>query len=170
MLMDTNTDALDAARLFREYGPMVRRRCQQLLSDPDLADDAMQEVFVKVFEQRTRLKDEFPSSLLFRIATNHCLNLIRSRKRRGEVAGSSELLEQIAGSGDLERSAWHKRLLAKLFAGHPDSSRTIAVLHWVDGLTLQEVACEVGLSVSGVRKRLRSLRASLQGLVSLEDL
>ena len=37
----------------------------------------------------------------------------------------------------------------------------MATLHFVDGLTLEEVAGEVGMSVSGVRKRLRALRATL---------
>ncbi len=35
------------------------------------------------------------------------------------------------------------------------------MLHYVDGLTLEQVAAEVGLSVSGVRKRLRGLRQTL---------
>ena len=40
----------------------------------------------------------------------------------------------------------------------------MAVLHYVDGMTLEQVARECGLSMSGVRKRLRGLRASLQAL------
>jgi RNA polymerase sigma-70 factor (ECF subfamily) len=35
------------------------------------------------------------------------------------------------------------------------------VLHYLDGLTLEQVAREVGLSISGVRKRLRGLRLTL---------
>ena len=41
----------------------------------------------------------------------------------------------------------------------------MAVLHYRDGMTLEEVAGEVGLSVSGVRKRLRGLRARLGELI-----
>jgi RNA polymerase sigma-70 factor (ECF subfamily) len=52
-------------------------------------------------------------------------------------------------------------LLDKLFARHRESSRVIAVLHYLDGLTLEQVAREVGMSVSGVRKRLRGLRQTL---------
>jgi RNA polymerase sigma-70 factor (ECF subfamily) len=37
----------------------------------------------------------------------------------------------------------------------------MAVFHFVDGLTLEEVAKEVGMSVPGVRKRLRALRQTL---------
>ena len=49
-----------------------------------------------------------------------------------------------------------------LFNRHPDSSRTIAVLHYVDGLTLEQVASEIGMSVSGVRRRLRKLRETVR--------
>jgi len=38
----------------------------------------------------------------------------------------------------------------------------MAVLHYVDGFTLEEVARETGLSVSGVRRRLRRLRETLR--------
>jgi RNA polymerase sigma-70 factor (ECF subfamily) len=52
-------------------------------------------------------------------------------------------------------------LLDWLFGRQPESSRTIAVLHYVDGLTHEEVARRTQLSVSGVRKRLRKLRQTL---------
>ena len=55
-------------------------------------------------------------------------------------------------------------MLERLFGGHQESTRVIAVLHYVDGMTLEEVAGEVGMSVSGVRKRLRNLRRSLAEL------
>ncbi len=153
--------AIDAEALFRKYGPMVLRRCRQMLGDPDAAADAAQAVFVKVFEKRYTLRAEYPSSLLWRIATNHCLNMIRERTLRNEVAGSDALLSAIACSDDLEERVGGRNLLQKLFGSHPESSRVIAMLHYVDGMTLEETAREVGMSVSGVRKRLRSLREAL---------
>jgi RNA polymerase sigma-70 factor (ECF subfamily) len=62
-----------------------------------------------------------------------------------------------------------RALLGRLFAREQASTLTIAVLHYIDHLTLEEVASEVGLSVSGVRKRLRTLRGrvpALEGAVS----
>ncbi len=38
----------------------------------------------------------------------------------------------------------------------------MAVMHWVDGMTHEEVAREFGMSVSGVRKRLRQLQARIR--------
>jgi len=151
----------DAEALFRKYGPMVLRRCRRMLGDDEAAADAMQAVFVKVFEKRHTLSTEYPSSLLWRMATNHCLNAIRERSARGETACADALLSKIACSDSLEERVGSLGLLRKLFGRHPESSRVIAVLHYVDGMTLEETAIEVGMSVSGVRKRLRALRETL---------
>ena len=150
--------------LYEKYGPMVLRRCRRLLRDEDRALDAMQDVFVRVLQRRDFLKATYPSSLLYRIATNVCLNCIRDQ--RLDLPGDNVLIH-IAGMEDPESRLDARAMLNRLFARHRDSTRTIAVLHFVDGLTLAEVAQEVGMSVSGVRKRLRGLRESLKKLEEL---
>jgi RNA polymerase sigma-70 factor, ECF subfamily len=151
---------LDVEGLCERYGPMVLRRCRRLLRDEDEAMDACQEVFVRLLEHRDRLDARHPSSLLYRIATNLCLNRIRDRRRRPETVEEKRLsfiacAEEPGGSSHARLRLW------RLFQRHPESSRTIAVLHHLDGLTLEQVAEMVGLSVSGVRRRLRMLRADL---------
>jgi RNA polymerase sigma-70 factor (ECF subfamily) len=159
---------LDVAALNHQYGPMVLRRCRQLLRNEDEALDACQDVFVRVIERRQRLDARYPSSLLYRIATNVCLNRIRDRGRAPAAPATGddamdhhERLYAIACSGEAGGDSDARMLLDWLFDRHPESSRTIAVLHYVDGLTLEQVAAEIGLSVSGVRKRLRRLRQTL---------
>jgi RNA polymerase sigma factor (sigma-70 family) len=139
---------------------MVLRRCRRLLRDEQEALDACQDVFVRVIEHRARLDVEYPSSLLYRMATNVCLNRLRDRRRK-PVARDEAVLEDIARAEEPGGVSEARLLLARLFGRHPESSRTIAVLHFVDGLTLEEVAGETGMSISGVRKRLRALRTSL---------
>ena len=151
---------LDVDDLCQRYTPMVLRRCRQLLRNEEDAMDACQDVFVRLLERRERLNARYPSSLLYRIATNVCLNRIRDRIRR-PVISDDELLLRIASAENLGASDEARMLLSRIFRSHPESSSTIAVLHYLDGLTLEQVAEVVGLSVSGVRKRLRSLRKIL---------
>jgi RNA polymerase sigma-70 factor (ECF subfamily) len=151
---------LDVEGLCERYGPMVLRRCRRLLRDEDEAMDACQEVFVRLLERRDRLDACHPSSLLYRIATNLCLNRIRDRRRRPKTV-EEERLSLIACAEEPGGSSHARLRLWRLFQRHPESSRTIAVLHHLDGLTLEQVAEMVGLSVSGVRRRLRMLRADL---------
>jgi len=150
----------DAEELFRKYWPMVLRRCRAMLGDAESAADAAQEVFVKMLEKRNTLTAAYPSSLLWTMATNHCLNVLRSRAQRAEVSNADSLLENIACSSDISAETESGSVLDKIFDRHPESSRVIAALYLVDGMTLEETARETGMSVSGVRKRLRALRAS----------
>jgi RNA polymerase sigma-70 factor, ECF subfamily len=152
--------ALDVEELTHRYGPMVLRRCRRLLRDEDEAMDACHDVFVRLIENSDRLSARHPSSLLYRIATNLCLNRLRDRRRRA-VADVDATLTRIASAERPGAGTEARALLDRLFGRHPESSRTIAVLHYVDGLTLEQVAAEVGLSVSGVRWRLRGLRETL---------
>jgi RNA polymerase sigma-70 factor (ECF subfamily) len=159
--------ALDVEGTYRLYGPMVLRRCRTLLRHDAKAQDAMQDVFVSLLRHEARLDDSALSALLLRMATNVCLNKMRGDKRHPEDR-DDELLQRIAGSdADDESGAVARNLLAKLFRADDPlaaSSRTIAVMHLVDGLTLEEAAREAGMSVSGVRKRLRTLRGRLKEL------
>ncbi len=123
----------------------------------------MQEVFVQMLRAQHRLEPRGESSLLYRTATNVCLNRIRTRSRHPEDAGG-ELLERIAAATHDEQRVTARWTLQRLFSREKPDTGTIAVLHLLDGLTLEEVAAEVGLSVSGVRKRLRVLRGRLQEL------
>jgi len=151
---------MDIPRIYERYGPMVLRRCRQLLANEDEALDAMQDVFVRLCEAGDRLNVTHLSSYLYVMATNTCLNRIRARTRRGETH-DDEVLHRIAAMDDVEGRLGAMSTLGRLFGRTPRSSRTIATLHYVDGLTLEETAREVGMSVSGVRKRLRGLKEEL---------
>ncbi len=155
---------IDVEDCYERYGPMVLRRCRAILRDESQAVDAMHDVFVQLLVHRDRLVAGGFASLLWRTATNVCLNKLRSRQRRPEDP-QSELLWQIAAAEDAEQQGFARAMLSRLFAHEPVSTGTIAVMHLLDGMTLEEVASAVGMSVSGVRKRLRTLRASVTALV-----
>ena len=92
---------MDVEGLYERYGPMVMRRCRQLLKDENEALDVTQDVFVQVLRRRDRLTAEYPSSLLYRIATNLSLNRIRDRGRRPETA-DEELVHRVASVDETE--------------------------------------------------------------------
>jgi len=157
-MADAGSTAIDVEQLYQRYAPMVLRRCRRLLRDEEQAVDAMQEVFARLLANRERLHGLYPSSLLFRMATNVCLNLIRERKSRRTDSGES-ILELIACDAGQEKRALAAIVLDRLFRRERPSTREMAVMHFVDGMTYREVARETSLSVSGVRKRLREFRA-----------
>lgn len=157
---------IDLDSLYERFGPMVLRRCRSMLRDPGHAEDAMQDVFVAVLRAEASLTDEAPSALLMRVATNVCLNRLRSARRHPETR-DEELLGRIASGTRDEGRTLARDVLAKLFRADDPlaaSTGTIAVMHLLDGMTLEEVAREAGMSVSGIRKRLRGLKARVTEL------
>lgn len=166
-MADAGTSAIDVEQLYRRYAPMVLRRCRRLLQDEEQAVDAMQDVFVRLLTHKDRLHGGYPSSLLYRIATNVCLNIIRDRKS-GRTDPGEEILNRIACCAEQETRTLAAVMLERLFGREKPSTREIATLHFVDGMTYREVARETNLSVSGVRKRLRDFRARALASVSQE--
>ena len=153
----TRGPAIDVEALYRRYGPMVLRRCRAILGDEESAQDAMQDVFVLLLRKQTQLVGQYPSSLLYRMATNHSLNLLRRGGRR-RLVHNPEMLENLPGGSSPEEEVETRDALQRVFARERESTRTIATLRHVEGLSLEDTAREVGMSISGVRKRLDGLR------------
>ena len=139
------------------YGPMVLRRCRVFFPNEEEALDAMQEVFIKLILYKNRFSGPYLSNFLFKIATNVCLNIIRSHKNHHQI-DDNNLLSTIAFYNESEEKFILDSILDYIFRREKKSTRDIAVMHYVEGLTLKEVAKEVGLSIAGVRKRLRKLK------------
>lgn len=146
---------MDIEAHYRRYGPMVLRRCRALLKNESKAAEAMQETFVKILSAKS-LKDQAPSSFLYRVATNVCLNIIRSE--RLAIFQNSPELSEIARTID-PTSGWLSRnIITQMFSRQKELNAYIAVLFYLDEMTLEEVSQETGLSVSGVRKRLKQIQ------------
>ncbi len=144
--------------MYRDYGPMVHRRCRRLLGQEDEASDAMHDVFVQLVRRKDKVDPKSGPGLLYKMATHVCLNRLRSRRRHPETQ-DERLLHMIACSDEVDTRMERRSLLGWLFKQESESTRVIAVLYFVDGMTYDEVAETVGMSVSGVRKRLRTLKA-----------
>ena len=71
----------DFDTMYRQYGPMVLRRCRALLRNEDKALDAMQDVFVRLIERKEKIS-KICSSFLYTVATNVCLNKINADRLR----------------------------------------------------------------------------------------
>jgi len=150
--------AIDIAAWYEKYGPMVIRRCRRILGNEEEALDAVQDVFLNLIRWEMKLVDKFPSSLLYTMATNACLNRLRKKKR--EVLFSF--------SGEKEYFVWIDEgfeqvdavvLLETILKDESQENRAIYFMYHADGMTLKEIGEVVGLSTSGVRKRLNAFKS-----------
>ncbi|SMF73081.1 RNA polymerase sigma factor [Pseudobacteriovorax antillogorgiicola] len=152
---------MDIAAWYEKYSGMVYRRCLELLKQPEKAEEAMQEVFIKVVKRQNQLHEQGPSSYLYQSATHTCLNIIRKDSKLKETS-DLDILTSIACGEDFEELGLIRLTARRVLGETSVSTRVMATLHYVDGLTLQEVADEVNMSLSGVRKRLRQFKSEAQ--------
>jgi len=141
-----------AARLYREFGPAVYRRCLRLLRDRDAAQDATQEVFMKLVQHMSRLQgrgDALP--WIYRVATNHCLNVRRNPWRHAEDELDPDLE---SGSGSGAKAIHDRRLARELLSRFDEGTQAVAVGVLIDGMERDEVAATLGISRRTVSRRL----------------
>jgi RNA polymerase sigma-70 factor, ECF subfamily len=135
--------------LYDSFGPMVLRRARAMLTDEQAAWDATQEVFLKVLSALPQFRQESsPVTWLYRATTNHCLNLLRERARRGE----GEMTEDL-GESHLPRHEERLTLIKVLNRVQPEL-REIAVYYYLDQMSQDEIATLTGLSRRTVGNRL----------------
>lgn len=131
-----------------------------MLRDEQAAFDACQEVFVKLLIHQSELEDRYPSSLLYRIATNYCLNLIRKKRLEGRFVPTPSI-ETVSSRPLQDTEATLRALLEPILKEQKEETRNMAYLYFIDGWSLQEIADDLNMSVAGVHKRLKKLRRIL---------
>ncbi|MDX2022884.1 MAG: sigma-70 family RNA polymerase sigma factor [Deltaproteobacteria bacterium] len=159
--------------LFRTYGPLVRRRARSILGNDSEADDATSEVFVKVLLRLDDFRGESqPSTWLYRITTNLCLNRIRDEKRHrarleelGEARQAHIAAERPATGGPEGRLA-----LQVLLQTIPADLAEVAVYYHVDGMEQEEIAAVMGVARRTIGYRLERFREEARKHLGMDAL
>ena len=136
------------------WGTGVLRLCRMSLGDAHLAEDAVQETFLRAWRAlpKTALANEaHEKAWIFRIAVNVCRDMKRSAWwRHVDTRVSPEDLPPPAAEPDEE-----SRELFALVAGLPERLRQPILLRYLSGLTLEETAKALGISRPTLSKRLK---------------
>jgi RNA polymerase sigma factor (sigma-70 family) len=176
---DARNGDLDAFNwLVLRYQNRVYSLCYRMLSDPDEAADATQEAFLSAYRAMPRFKGDQFRTWLLRIATNACLDILRSRKRRpttpidswgnpedGEESSEPMPIPDLDPDVNPEASTLRAEMVAAIQAGLdllPDDQRLTLVLVDVQGLSYEEAAAITNANLGTVKSRMNRGRARLR--------
>ena len=163
--------ALEAyADIIRRHHPAIMGLCAGLLGDRSQAEDAAQEIFLKAYRFLPKFHgDSSFSTWLYRIASNHCLDLLRRRARRKTeswdalLEADGERIERLLSAPpNEERGQEDADLVRRVLACLPPEYRLILTLREVQGLTYQEIAAAMDCSLNSVKARLRRARRDFE--------
>ncbi|MFO0761472.1 MAG: RNA polymerase sigma factor [Byssovorax sp.] len=165
-------DALEAL-FVRHYAPMSRHAAL-LSGDAALAEDALQEAFVAVWQHASTYRGPSPRAWLYTVARNALRRQIRMRSADSDALSLEELGER-AGWGDSEAGS---RVLAAIesrvsvreaLAGLDPSDREVLSLIDVEGLSLDEAATALDLTLAALKSRLHRARLRFVARLNAED-
>ncbi|MDR1274573.1 MAG: sigma-70 family RNA polymerase sigma factor, partial [Odoribacteraceae bacterium] len=167
------TDRNEFRLFFQEYLEPVSRLARRFAGDPDVARDAAQEAFVRLYERKEKFESrEKAKSFLYTTAKNYCLDYLKHRKveqqyyRQQFPAGEGEREEADEGPGFLHEITYQETLHLVHAAIKQLSPRGRAIiLHGMNGKNNAEIAEAMHISVNTVKTLKKGAYATLRELL-----
>ena len=151
-------DTEELKTIYRDYGYAVHRRCLHILGNRSDADDVLQEVFLRVIRYGHTFDGKHTLGWLYRIADRQCIEAIKLNRRLKPV----EDCEKEIGRQRMDVRSSERTILGcearQIIQAAKKKDAQIAILYYVDEMTQDEVAAEMGCSRKTVKKRLKRFK------------
>lgn len=146
--------------LYRRYSPKVFGKCITMLGNEEEAADAVQDIFERILMRIGSFRQDSKfSTWLFTITNNHCIDLLRKRKRlRGKVGDMPE----VEVAEEIEETDWLQdqspKAIRHILDNLSELDRVALVLMYMDEMSVKEIAAQMGLQESATKMRLKRAR------------
>lgn len=155
-------------KLYDQYARSLFRYALALTSSADDAEDAVQEVFVRIARDPKRLrKVQNVKAFLFTSVRNASYGVLRRRRQRNETQETAEMESVEHRDIDIEGFVVDSAALQEAFVHLPVEQREVLVLRVYDEMTFREIAETTGTSINTVTARYRygieRLRRAFEG-------
>jgi len=166
--------------LYERYAATVFGLALKMLGDREVAEDAVQEIFWRVWRRLGSFdRSRAFAPWLFGIAHNYCIDELRRRKVRPQQVYEDDdhpILSDIPDDTDIGETAIlteQRQVVRSALEQLPEEQRQALLLAYFGGLTQQEIAAQLGNPLGTVKTRMRlglqKLRALLQGQTLVEE-
>lgn len=159
-LLDGEGEPVEIAQAYDNHAAMLFRLACSLLQSREDAEDAVAEVFAKYLKKRPLFRGaDHQRAWLLRVTVNQCHDLQRRRALRTHAPLEEALWQPIPEN----ETQWVLHQLMDL----PEKYRVALTLHYLEELSVSQVAQALGITPSGVKMRLsrgrEMLKARLEG-------
>ena len=146
--------------MYRRYGTLLERRCRLLLRDPALAEDACQDLLALLLRRGDPLREATsPYRWLVRAAERTSLDLLRKRKRVRDALPLDDV-DVLGPAPGVDVEA--RRSVLEALEQLDSEQQSLAIMLFVDGMSQQAAADELGVSRVTVNKRAQEIRERLK--------
>jgi len=152
-------DDLDAFEVFfRRHRPLIERTAHALTGDPHVAEEVLQDTFLRAYRHRQTLRlDVSPVPWLYRVALNLCYSRLGRRRLAVEPIGESNtdtLRDHGPEPAEVAEREELRRSIRRGIAALPEKHQLVIVLYYLNGLSLQETADQLGIRLGTAKSRI----------------
>lgn len=172
-----NGDKSAVAELYDRFGSLVYRMAYQLLPTKSDTEDAVQEIFVRLWQSAGRYNPERASLVtwVMLLTRRHLVDILRRRKVRPQIAGFDETWSEPASTTNrsspdeaIIREEWQDKLHARI-ASLPELQREVIERAYMGGKTLREIGLEMNKPIGTIKSALSRALAGLRERVPLDE-
>ena len=136
--------------------------------DVDVAEDVAQDTFLKLWEKKENIREKSIRPLLYTIAGNLCKNRFDHQRVVLEFSKNYRI-EETPDSPEFELEL--KEFINKLenaIGALKEKNRVVFLMNRIDGLTYNEIASSLGLSVKAIEKRMKNALDDLKQTIDFK--
>jgi RNA polymerase sigma-70 factor (ECF subfamily) len=159
-------DSSGMTRLYELYRPRIYSQCFRFSKNAFDADDLTQDVFIQLFRKISTFRGDAEfKTWLYKVVLNTARLHARRLRRHRELISADETDGEVCSAESLFRNPTHKIALAQALSSLTPIRRTTLLLHDVQGLTHNEVASLLGVTVIASKSRLHRAHMALRTLL-----
>ena len=155
--------------LYSRYASKIYGKCLTILKDEAMAEDATQEIFMKIFLNLSRFEEKARfSTWIYSITYNYCIDYLRRKQKLGNVFSDDEI-EKAAdvAEDDVSDAALMElevKQLRNILDEMPPGDRTILLMKYQDDMSIREIAEILNKSESAVKMKIKRAKEKAQKL------
>ncbi len=144
--------------LYNKYINKIYGKCLSLLKNETAAQDATQDIFLKIFLNLTKFnrKSQF-STWVYSITYNYCIDTIRRKKKENTIltdedAGKEDVVEEVSDTMIVEMEYERLKTILELL---PEDDKMVLLMKYREGLSIKEISTIFKKSESAIKMKLK---------------
>lgn len=152
-------------KLYVKYSNKVFSKCISLLKNEALAQDATQDIFLKIFLNLSKFggKSKF-STWIYSITYNYCIDLIRKAKKEKnifseDIENAPDLAEEVPDSALLEIEVKKLKIILEKI---PVGDKAVLLMKYQDDMSIKEISESLEKSESAIKMKIKRAKHKVQ--------
>lgn len=155
--------------IYRKYSGKIFGKCISLLKNEEMANDAVQDIFMKIILNMSKFNEKSKfSTWIYSITYNYCIDVIRSKKKLQMFVGDGDIEkydkpEDIDDAFLLEKSVSRLKIILNKI---PVADKAILLMKYQDELSIKEISRMIDKSESAVKMKLKRAKQKFKNVYS----